>query len=422
MIALQIYTPAKAKIKTDSLDTIINTAIKDNYFPGAQIVIGNKEGVIYSKTYGYTDYSRSIPVEKNTLYDMASCTKVCATTLSLMTLIDQGKVTLDSRLGDIIELPDTLDFRDLKVKELLYHTSGFRPGIGAALSLVKSADEEVKIFSKRKTETNPYIYDTGYYVAENIEYDSTYISRVDTLNRVKISKDLYLDKSYYAKVDSMVYAAYRANQRGRHIYSDLNFYLLQKVVEKVAATPLDLYTKEIYERMQLSEIGYKPLEWSSTERICPTEYDVLLRRDTIRGLVHDELVCIQGGVGGSAGLFSSAGSIAQICGMFLRDGVDYNGNRIIDSATLHKFTQIERSPYNSSVYGLGFTKINSAKRPYTPESFGHSGFTGTYLWIDPTIDLYVVMLTNRTYPTRSNKKFNSEYRSEIWRLATEIFH
>lgn len=407
------------RVTIDSLDNYINKAIAGRYFPGAQLVIGNSEGVVYSKSYGFTDYNYTSPVDDDTLFDLASCTKVCATTLSIMTLIDEGRLTLDTRIDEVLNLADTLQFGDVKVKELLYHTSGFLSGVSVSLSLVKSAVEDQPALSRRRSDNNPYIYDTNYYAAREIVYDSLYISRDAGDNKFKISSQLYIDKSYLPKLDSMISAAYRPDRRGRHRYSDLNFYFLQKIVERVSETSLDDYAQQIYSKMNLSDIGYNPLQWSEMDRISPTEYEPLFRRDSIRGIVHDELACVQGGVAGNAGLFSSAKSVAQICAMFLRSGVDYNGNRIVDSMTLNRFTAPQRS--YGSIYSLGFAKVDSEKLPYTPVSYGHTGYTGTFFWIDPTKNLYVVLLTNRVYPTRANKRFDSQYRGDIWRLSTEIF-
>lgn len=407
--------------KTDSLDRFINQAIRDGFFPGAQLVVGNKSGVIYSKNYGYMDYSKRVPVTDSTLYDLASCTKVCATTLSVMRLVDEGKLSVETPIGEILEFPDSIQFGDVKVKELLYHNSGFLAGVSVAASLMKSAHEDIPLLARRHSADHPHHFDTSYYTAKDIVYDSIYISKTVAADKIQISRELYLDKSYYPKLDSMVWAAYRPKQRGRHVYSDLNFYLLQQIIEKITETSLDKYASTIYEQMGLTNIGYKPMEWSSLDRICPTECDVMLRRDTIRGFVHDDLACVMDGVCGNAGLFSTASSVAKICGMFLRGGVDYNGERIVESESVANFSKIVRSPYNSSVYGLGFTKINSKTRPYTAESYGHSGYTGTYMWIDPTKDIYVVILTNRTFPTRTNKNFGPDFRSDMWEVAMSAF-
>ncbi len=402
----------------DSLDSFINSAIVDGYFPGAQIVIGDSKGVIYSQNYGYLDYSKARKVDSTTLYDLASCTKVLATTLSVMTLVDEGKLSLQTRLKDLLNISDTLQYRDVTVSELLYHTSGFRPGVAVGASLVATTSEDISLFSRKKTADHPYIYDTNYYVAKDITLDSLYISHTPGSNKVPLSRSLYLDKSYYVKLDSMIAAAYRPQQRGVHVYSDLSFFMLQKVVESCSGLPLDSLSKQIYEKMHLTNIGFKPTEWSSRERISPTECDVLLRRDTIRGFVHDDLACVVGGVCGNAGLFASANNVAYICNMLLRGGVDINGNRIVESETIKEFTKTRRT--SKSIFSLGFTKVDSKKLPYTPESFGHTGYTGTILWIDPDKDLYLVLLTNKVHPTRSNKRYDSAYRAAIWEFATQI--
>ncbi len=337
-----------------------------------------------------------------------------------MTLIDSGKLALSDRIDKFMEISDTLPCRDVTVKELLQHTSGFRPGVSVAASLTKTTNDEIQLVSRKKSDDNPYEYDTNYFAAKDVVYDSTYISREPSDEKIKIATNMYLDKSYHTKLDSMVIAAYRDEQRGKHVYSDLSFYLLQKVVEKVTEMPLDKYAALIFDKMQLSNIGYKPLEWAEDDKITPTEYDVLFRRDSIKGIVHDDLACVMGGVCGNAGLFSSADNIAKICAMFLRGGVDYNGVRIVDEKTVKEFSTIEYG-LNGRVYGIGFIKVKSDKLPYTPESYGHTGYTGTYMWIDPTKDIYVVMLTNKVHPTRTNKKFDGQYRGEIWRKATSLF-
>lgn len=419
LFAISTQAFAQGKVTTDSLDRYINHAIENQFFPGAQVVIGDSNGIKFSKSYGYMDYSNSKLVTDSTLYDVASCTKVCATTLAVMTLIDDGRLTAQTRIDEIIELPDTIKFGDIRIEELLYHTAGFRPFVSVAFSLSKSAHEGVHLLSRKQSEANPYPFDDRYFAAKDILYDPKYVSHCSGENRIKIAKDLYVDKEYHKILDSLVYAAHNSEQRGRHIYSDLSFYMLQKVVEKVSRTTLDSYTQHIYDQMNLQNIGYKPLSWSHAENICPTEYDALFRRDTMRGLVHDELACVLGGVGGNAGLFSSANNIAQICAMFLRGGVDYNGEQIVKGQTVDAFTKFERG-VKKSIYALGFTKVDNKDLPYTPQSYGHTGYTGAYMWIDPDKDIYVVMLSNRVHPTRGNKKFNGEYRGKLWEIATAI--
>ncbi len=423
LLTLASIISAKAapnKRSIDSLDRFIKSAIDEMYFPGAQVVIGTSEKILYSQSYGYFDYSKRESVDSSTLYDLASCTKVLATTLAAMTLVDEGHLSLSTTIGECEQLSNTLTYGDVTVENLLLHDSGFLPGVGAVRALVRPAQEGVSLFERRPSETNPYMYDRNFYVARDIEYDSMYIHPYPRFGDVHILNNIYLDRSYHIKLDSMISAAYRPALYGKHKYSDLNFYHLQKIIEKRTSMPLDSYVKLIYNKMGLSQIGYKPLEWSTTERIPPTEYDPLFRRDTIRGFVHDELASIQGGVAGSAGLFGTADAVAQICAMFLRGGVDYNGRRIVEKETVELFTTTHR--YESgSVAALGFTKVDNEELPYTLESFGHTGYTGTYFWIDPERDLYLVLLTNAIHPSRTTRKLNSEYRGKLWEMVSASF-
>ncbi|MFR9523275.1 MAG: serine hydrolase [Rikenellaceae bacterium] len=420
LIISQLSIFAQNTITTDSLDSYINNAIKEYYFPGAQIIIGNKSDILYSKHYGYLDYSKQEAVDDKTLFDIASCTKVCATTLAVMTLIDQGRLSLRDQVGDLLNLSDTLQFRDVRVEEFLYHTSGFPSGVSVALSLVKPLDEKEELaLSKKKSKAFPYLYDKNYYAAKDIVYDSLYISGQAGSDKIQITKQLYLDKSYHTKLDSMIHASFRPERRGQHIYSDLSFYFLQQIVEQVTSMPLDKYVAQIYAKMELNNIGYNPLEWSERSRIAPTENETLFRRDSIRGIVHDDMACVLGGVCGNAGLFATASDVAQIAAMFLCEGSDRQGRTIVSPETVEKFTQHVRS--GGSIYALGFTKVDSKKLPYTPESYGHTGYTGTFMWIDPEREIYVVLLTNRVHPARANKKFDSQYRGNIWQIANSIF-
>ncbi len=404
----------------EAVDSYIDSAINNRYFPGAQLVIGNREGVFYSKAYGYLDYTKKTPVDESTLYDLASCTKVLATTLATMTLIEEGRISLETKIADVIEGADTMEYADVKVKNLLYHESGFKPGVGVSTSLVRSADKDIPLLARSKSETNPYLFDTRYYVAKNITYDSTYVHGFSGRGGVRIDKNHFLDlENYRIKLDSMVSAAYNPKRRGYYSYSDLNFYFLQKIIEKTTSMSLDNYIKSIYTKMNISGLGFNPKKWYSVDKIAPTEYDPLLRRDTVRGVVHDELAFVQGGVSGNAGLFGSAQSVAQICGMFLRGGTDYNGNKVVNNSTIDLFTRPKR--YSSgAVHGLGFDKLDPDKFPYPRESYGHTGFTGTYFWIDPTSDLYVILLTNRINPSRTNRNLNGEYRSKMWEMIENI--
>ncbi len=409
-----------SKSSLETIDSYIEGAINDHYFPGAQLVIGNRDGIFYSKSYGYLDYTKRSPVDESTIYDLASCTKVLATTLATMTLIEEGQLSLDTKISDKLEGTDTLGYGDVRVKNLLYHESGFRSGVGVSTSLVKSANENIPLMARSKSATNPYQFDTRYYVAKEIIYDTAYVHGFSGRGGVQINKNRYLDLDrYQTKLDSMITAAYNPKRRGYYTYSDLNFYFLQKIIEKTTSMSLDQYLAVIYNKMDIPELGFNPKRWYSIDKIAPTEFDPLFRRDTVRGVVHDELAFVQGGVCGNAGLFGSAKSVAKICGMFLRGGVDYNGNKVVNPSTIDLFTRPKR--YSSGAYhGLGFDKLDPKKFPYPSESYGHTGFTGTYFWIDPTSDLYVILLTNRINPSRTNRNLNGDYRSKMWSMIDSL--
>ena len=169
--------------------------------------------------------------------------------------------------------------------------------------------------------------------------------------------------------------------------------------------------------MGLGSIGYKPLGWCDIENIAPTEYDLLMRRRTIRGYVHDEMSASLGGVCGNAGLFANGRDVASLCQMFLSGG-KWRGMQIIKPEVINLFTSEQMSPSSRVNRGLGFDKLK--REPYGAASYGHTGFTGTYFWCDPSLDLYAVLLTNGVYPSRIQKTINGNYRNRIWELAKEL--
>ncbi|MEG1650112.1 MAG: serine hydrolase domain-containing protein, partial [Rikenellaceae bacterium] len=375
----------------------------------AQLIIGSTDGVVFSNDYGYYDYSKKQKVTDESLYDLASCTKIFSTTLSVMRLIDEQKIALTDEISKLLPETDTMKFAGVTVRELLYHCSGFLPTIPVATSLVKSKNENIPLTSRYKSVKNPYCFDKRVYVCKEIAYDTTFIHFTPKANDIKISSKLYLDKSYGKKIDSMVIASYNPLRRGYYKYSDLNFYVLQRIVERVSGKSIDSYAASIYDKMNIKNIGYTPLLWSDKSKVIPTEYDCLFRRDTMRGIVHDELACVLGGVAGHAGLFSNANALAEICTMFLNGGIASNNERIVSEDVLSQFVAAKKFS-SGAIRGLGFDKLSPLSTPYNEESFGHTGYTGTYFWVDPVKKYYVILLTNRVNPSRANKRLSSDFR------------
>ncbi len=405
------------------IDKHINDAILDKAFPGAQLVIGSDEGIVYSHNYGYTDYSKHIVVTDSTIYDLASCTKIFATTLSIMHLVEQDSINLSNKISDLLPGYSQKIYSSLTIEELLYHASGFRAVIPISKSLVMTKDATIPLASVRKSSDYPYHFDRNYYVYKDIEYNPAYIystpESAKKKSAIKITQHLYLDKSYERVIDSLVTNAYSATFRGNYRYSDLNFHLLKEVIEEVTHKPLNQYAQSLYDFMQIKNIGYNPLEWSELDKICPTEYDSLFRRDTLQGIVHDEFACVMGGVGGHAGLFANAKALSEICALFLNDGIAPNYVELFSGKTIDEFTKAKKFS-TGTLRGLGFDKQNSEKTSYSSDSYGHTGYTGTYFWVDPVDKFYVILLTNRVHPSRVNRKFSSSFRGDLWEMAKEI--
>ncbi len=408
------HASPRAMETCSSVDELINQAIAQRVFPGAQLVVGDSRGVIYSRTYGYQDYSKKRKVEADDLYDIASCTKIMASTLAVMKLVGEGVLHLKDSIAGLLPEYQGTTVSSLTLAELLKHTTGLKPVIPVVQRLVKP--EEGTLFSAKKTESHPYQYDRNLYACKKTCYDTAYLSPEPCPGFHPVTDCLYASDSIVQLVDSMVLAAHNPARRGRYLYSDLNFYFVQKMVEAVTGESLDAYVRRIYDRMDIHNIGYNPVKWKPKEKIVPTEYDCLLRKDTLRGYVHDEFAWIRGGVSGNAGLFADASSLGVVCRMLLDSG-RYDSVPIIRPEVIEQFTKPQLSG-DKVCRGFGFAKQPPQTTEYGPESYGHTGFTGTFFWVDPERDIYVVLLTNRVYPSRSNKQFDSSFRRELWAKIT----
>lgn len=361
------------------IDSVINAGIRRSYFPGAQIAVGDRSGVFYLRDYGYTDYEKREKVTGETVYDIASCTKIVATTLAVMRLYDRGEIDLKKSVEAYLPEYKETGIGKVTVSELLTHTSGMpnilvRPLIDSAHISVAPADE-----SRRLGE---YLYITP---------------AIDTAIRAEIARK------------------YNPARRGRYLYCDVNFLLLKLIVEKITDTPLNIYTKELFDEMEMTHTGYLPLEWTVLHCIAPTEYDAEFRGGLICGYTHDELAAVCGNTGGNAGLFSNAADLARYCEMMLGKGV-FRGRRIVSEETVRLFTA---SPLAAKgIYrGLGFDK--RGRGTSLSGGYGHTGFTGTMIWIDPARDVYMVFLSNRVNPTRTNQGINSSgLRTRLWEIIT----
>ena len=337
--------PSRETIATlrDTVRAVLDRAQADSAFPGAFAVIGNRYGVLAQYGVGRLDRSDSSRPDENTLWDMASLTKVVAMTSAVMQLSEAGKVDLDAPVQRYVREFTGRNKERVTVRQLLTHSSG--------------------LVNWRPLYKETYTPDAARALAIATE--------LDTLPGVRMS------------------------------YSDLGAIVLGVMVERVSGEPLDEYvTRHVFGPLGMRSTQFRP-PGALLPRIAPTEYDPWRQRK-IRGEVHDENAFALGGVSGHAGLFSTGHDVARLLRMYLHGGT-LDGTRIVSAGTIRTFTTVQDSTLSNRALGWETPNgSNSAGRLMKRPAFGHTGFTGTSIWVDPTRDVFVVLLTNRVNPTRQN--------------------
>jgi CubicO group peptidase (beta-lactamase class C family) len=392
------------------IDSMMANALEKGFFPGAQIIVGTGDLNLISKNYGYHDYTKKQLVKSEDVFDLASMSKVLGATLVTMHLAGDGKIKLTDQVGKIVPFYRNTAISNLTLFELLTHTSGLTPSITFYQALLSTPDNS-PLLSNQKSEQYPEPFD-NMFVNKNIVYDSKYLSFQSKENWVQIYKNMWLNPEFYPSVYERIAKA-NTNPRGKYLYSDLNLLLVKQMIEAKTGKKLDQLTNEIYTELGISKIGYNPLKWTSIDNVMPTEVDNLFRKDTIKGYVHDEAAAIFGGVSGNAGLFANAESIAVICKMLMNNG-NYKGKQILKAKVVKEFTD---SPLaKEGIYrGLGFDK----RKPdefFTKDDFGHTGFTGTFFFMNRNTNRFLIILTNRVNPTRTNRlMYKDDFSAKIWR-------
>jgi len=378
------------------IDTAIHHYIKHKAFPGASVLVARGNKIVYAKSIGKAEYIKTAkdldPLY--TLYDLASVTKIVATTLGIMHLYEEQIINLYAPLGRYLtELKDE-PVGKLRLIDILTHTSGLPAYENFWTASLKNGKSDPSMISNTPKDGFTIPLTDKIWVHER--FDSIFWNRV---KKVKINKKAEL------------------------VYSDLGMILLGKLIEKVSNLNLNEYCKiHFYEPMGMYNTFFQPYKQplDTNYIIPPTEIDSYWRRQKIQGFVHDPNAAIMGGIAGHAGLFSTIFDLAKF-GLMLKNGGEYGGTCFLDAATIRYFTSQTKSKYRR---GLGFDKPEPNKNKISPtcpqaslDTYGHLGFTGTALWIDPEYDLVFVFLSNRTYPNTKNPIFNNEsVRSQIMSL------
>jgi beta-N-acetylhexosaminidase len=371
--------PVKNKLdaaKLTIIDSIAADAIAQGATPGAVVLVAKDGKIVYHKAYGNYTYDKTETVTTESIFDMASVTKVCATTISVMRLYDEGKLELKKKLGDYLPWVRGTNKENLTIENILLHQAGLVAYIP---------------FYKETLEPDGRPSSKYYAAVKNDSFG------------IRVAKDLYMRTDWRDTLYKRILESH-LGRTGRYIYSDNDFIFLGKVVEAISGLPLNEYVEAAFYRpMGLTTVGFKPLEQYPLQRIIPTEQEKQFRLQLLRGDVHDPGAAMFGGVAGHAGLFSNAYDLAIIMQMLLNEGT-INGTRYLSKETIDLFTAYHS---NFSRRGFGFDKPekDNYRRPdpypclsASPLTYGHTGYTGTCVWVDPAYNLVYIFLSNRVNP------------------------
>ncbi|MCF7566831.1 beta-lactamase family protein [Sabulilitoribacter arenilitoris] len=381
------------------VDSIMHDAITQKGFPGAQLLVTKKGKIIFHETYGYHTYDSIQKVALNDVYDLASVTKITGPLPALMKLYEDGKIDLDTPFSKYwTDWKNQKDKKNITLRELLAHQSGIKPYIVFLNEVLKK--EKIKKRFMRSEKSKRF---------SNQFYKNLYIK-----NRFK--------NKIYRKLKRV-----KADGKKEYLYSGIASLIYPQLIENITRTPYTKYIQDnFYTPLGCNTLGYLPMNKNLKNNIVPTEIDTIVRKDLTKNWVHDENAALFGGISGNAGLFSSALDLAKYMQMLIQNG-SYDGKQYFKPETIKEFTRIQY-PNNNNRRGLGFDKpligndTLSIEKAYpapqvSPESFGHSGFTGTFVWADPVHDIVFIFLSNRVYPSRTHRNiYNLNIRPKLQEL------
>ncbi|MEX2379543.1 MAG: glycoside hydrolase family 3 N-terminal domain-containing protein [Vicingaceae bacterium] len=375
-------------IEMAAVDSIVMEGIQEKAYPGAQVYVAKDGKVIYHKTFGKHTYEGSRRVESTDLYDLASVTKIASSLLAIMHLDSENKLSLDDKLGKHLKMTRGTDYANLVIRDILAHQAGLAAWIPFYVKTMHHGMPQFGIYSKDSS--------------KNFS--------------IRVAEDLYMANSYRDSIFHRILYRAKLDKKKEYKYSDIGYYLLKEAIEEITAQPINEYVQtHFYENLGMHRTTFLPLHAFNKTAIIPTEFDQFFRKQLVHGDVHDPGAAMLGGVGGHAGLFSNANDLGKLMQMYLQKG-SYAGSEYLDQAVVEEYTDCQfcndSIPQNAEENrrGAGFDKPQFHGEPgptcecISFESFGHSGFTGTYAWADPEEDLVYIFLSNRVYPDASNSK------------------
>jgi len=393
-----------------NIDELVNQGLQTKAFPGCQVLVAKDGNVIINKSYGTLDFVSKDKVTEETIYDLASVSKTTGTLPGVMKAYDEGLFELDAPVSQYIEPLQGGDKSKITVRQLLYHESGMPAAVNMFNMMMDTATYEGKLIQNTQSETYSVKIENGAYGHKDARLRRDITSSEPTNGfRIAAADGIYVGQATMDTIMSRIYNI-KLRDTKKYNYSCLNFCLLMNMEEWVTGRPHNEWVDEtIFAPLGAFHTGYRPLEKWDKSDIAPTEKDNFLRRQTVRGYVHDETANFSGGVQGNAGLFSNANDLAKLCQMWLNGG-EYGGERLLSEKTVKLFTT-SKSP--TCRRGLGFDKPDKRNEKNSPTcreasaaTYGHTGFTGTCFWVDPQSQLIYIFLCNRVNPTRNNSAFS----------------
>ncbi|MGK6350659.1 serine hydrolase domain-containing protein [Parapedobacter sp. DT-150] len=364
------------------IDDIVAEAIREQATPGAVLMAVKNGKVIFEKAYGHHTYDGQAPTEVSDIFDMASVTKITATTPTIMRLTERGVVNLDSTMGHYLLQAQTSNKNGTKLRDVMLHEAGFIPFI-------------------------PFYRDLQ---PDDLRTDSS------AAYAVKVADGCYIRTGYYEEVMWPTMLQSKMNAPGSYVYSDISMYVMKEVAEHQTGIPIQDYVQqEFYRPLGMQTAGFLPRQRFAKDRIIPTENDKTFRKTLLQGYVHDQGAAMAGGIAGHAGLFATANDLA-IYGQLLLNRGTYGGEQYFKAETIDLFASNQST---TSRRGLGFDRWDPDTTKHYPSTlasdatFGHTGYTGTCIWIDPKAQLVYIFLSNRVHPAVSTKLINLNIRSRV---------
>ncbi len=433
------------KYLTTRIDSIVNTAIAQKATPGAVVLVAKNGKVIFHKAYGKHTYEGSQNVSLTDLYDLASVTKISTSVAAMMKMQDEGKFSLTTTMGQLIPEWKNSNKAGLVYKDILTHQARLKAWIpfwqdcidSTKMLLASKVYQDKlerheypegykisfweKIFSRKKAfarlekalQSDKKLWVEAVNIANQptIWKHHTFASEKSHDYPIQVAEHLWIHKDYHNTIYKAIEESPLRDKK-EYVYSDLSYYMYPQIIPRLTGKDWESFLNDtFYKPLGASSLTYNAALHYPLSKVVPTEYDSLFRKNLIHGRVHDEGAAMLNGISGHAGLFGNANDLAKLMQMYLQKGY-YGGKRYINEATLNQWTSYPFAITENSRRGIGFDKPDRKRAgisaaPSAPaSSFGHSGFTGTYTWVDPDNQLVYVFLANRVYPTRNNSRLS----------------